>query len=54
MVTLLPQQEVPLLNQFIKHAVLLALADLEGAYPAHAPPLKGPDSFISTYKIFKT
>ena len=24
----------------------------EGACPAHAPP-KGPDSFVSTYKIFE-
>ena len=23
-----------------------------GAFPAHAPP-KGPDSFVSTYKIFE-
>ena len=30
-----------------------ALADLGGARPARAPP-KGPNSFVLTYKIFKT
>ena len=30
------------------------LADLEGACPVHVLPPKGPDSFVLTYKIFKT
>ena len=34
-----------------RHTVVLALADLEGAYLVHTP--KGPDSFVSTYKIFE-
>ena len=35
---------------FIKY---VPLADLGGARPARAPP-KGPNSFVLTYKIFKT
>ena len=35
------------------HSELKALADL-GGHARHAPPPKGPNSFVLTYKIFET